>query len=130
MLKVLSNILCDLDPKVKVIGQKAGICDGVPSTSALVISLKKSAEKPLSPGLLPLFIDFKVKDISDKFSSPSSLFAWFSVNVFMLCCSMYSCMSILSQMSYLLVYNFCNNSQSLTKFLIVCSILCRLPFPV
>ena len=39
MLKVLSNILCDLDPKVKVIGQKAGICDGVPSTSALVISI-------------------------------------------------------------------------------------------
>ena len=37
MLKILSNILCDLDPKVKVIGQKAGICDGVPSTSALVI---------------------------------------------------------------------------------------------
>ena len=36
MLKVLSNILCDLDPKVKVIGQKAGICDGVPMTSALV----------------------------------------------------------------------------------------------
>ena len=35
MLKVLSNILCDLDPKVKVIGQKAGIWDGVPSTSAL-----------------------------------------------------------------------------------------------
>ena len=39
MLKVMSNILCDLDPKVKVIGQKAGICDGVPSTSALVIFL-------------------------------------------------------------------------------------------
>ena len=37
MLKVLSNILCDLDPKVKAIGQKAGICDGVPSTSALVL---------------------------------------------------------------------------------------------
>ena len=36
MLKVLSNILCDLDPTVKVIGQKAGICDGVPSTFALV----------------------------------------------------------------------------------------------
>ena len=36
MLKVLSYILCDLDPKVKVIGQKAGFCDGVPSTSALV----------------------------------------------------------------------------------------------
>ena len=40
MLKILSNILCDLDPKVKVIGQKAGICDGVPSTSALVIYLE------------------------------------------------------------------------------------------
>ena len=38
MLKVLSSILCDLDPKVKVIGQKAGICDGLPSTSALVLS--------------------------------------------------------------------------------------------
>ena len=37
MLKVLSSILCDLDPKVKVIGQKAGICDGLPSTSALVV---------------------------------------------------------------------------------------------
>ena len=37
MLLVLSNILCDLDLKVKVIGQKAGICDGVPSTSALVL---------------------------------------------------------------------------------------------
>ena len=34
---VLSYILCDLDPKVKVIGKKAGICDGVPSTAALVI---------------------------------------------------------------------------------------------
>ena len=41
MLKVLSSILCDLDPKVKVIGQKAGICDGLPSTSALVLYLKK-----------------------------------------------------------------------------------------
>ena len=38
MLKVLSSILCDLDPKVKAIGQKAGICDGAPSTSALVIN--------------------------------------------------------------------------------------------
>ena len=35
-MKVLSYILCDLDPKVKVIGKKAGICDGVPLTSALV----------------------------------------------------------------------------------------------
>ena len=39
MLKVLSSILCDLDPKVKVIGQKVGICDGVPSPSALVFHL-------------------------------------------------------------------------------------------
>ena len=37
MLKVLSNILCDLDPNVKVIGQKGGICNGVPSTSVLVL---------------------------------------------------------------------------------------------
>ena len=44
MLKVLSNILCDLESKVKVIGQKAGICDGVPSTSALVILLLSSAD--------------------------------------------------------------------------------------
>ena len=42
MLKVLSSILCDLDPKVKVIGQNAGICDGVPSTSALVLVLFSS----------------------------------------------------------------------------------------
>ena len=35
MEKVLSYILCDLEPKVKVIGEKAGICDGVPSTAAL-----------------------------------------------------------------------------------------------
>ena len=39
MKKVLSYILCDLDPKVKAIGQKAGISDGVPSTSALVFIL-------------------------------------------------------------------------------------------
>ena len=31
--------MCDLDPKVKVIGKKAGICDGVPSTAALVLFL-------------------------------------------------------------------------------------------
>ena len=36
MKKVQSYILCDLDLKAKAIGQKAGICDGVPSTSALV----------------------------------------------------------------------------------------------
>ena len=30
MLKVLNSILCDLDPKVKAIGQKEGICDGIP----------------------------------------------------------------------------------------------------
>ena len=31
--------MCDLDPKVKVIGKKAGIWDGVISTSALVKTL-------------------------------------------------------------------------------------------
>ena len=36
MYKVLSYILCDLDPKIKVIGKKSGICDGVPLTAALV----------------------------------------------------------------------------------------------
>ena len=45
MLKVLSSILCDLDPKVKVIGQKAGICDGVPSTSALVLFIFMKAKR-------------------------------------------------------------------------------------
>ena len=30
--------LSDLDPKVKVKGKTAGICDGVPSTSALVLN--------------------------------------------------------------------------------------------
>ena len=42
MMKVLSSILCDLDPKVKALGQKAGICDGVPSTSALVLIVVSS----------------------------------------------------------------------------------------
>ena len=46
MLKVLSSILCDLDPKVKAIGQKAGICDGVPSTSALVIVIRHASSRP------------------------------------------------------------------------------------
>ena len=45
MLKVLRKILCDLDPKVKVIGQKAGICNGVPSTSALVFFKSSSLYK-------------------------------------------------------------------------------------
>ena len=34
---VLGNILCDLDPKVKVKGKRAGICNGVPSTAAIVV---------------------------------------------------------------------------------------------
>ena len=34
-LTVLGNILCGLDPKLKVYGKKAEICDGVPSTAAL-----------------------------------------------------------------------------------------------
>ena len=57
MLKVLSNILCDLDPKVKVIGQKAGICDGVLSTSALVIFFKDSKTAILQ--LLVLFLNYQ-----------------------------------------------------------------------
>ena len=36
MQRVLGNILRDLDPKVKVNGKIAGICEGVPSTGALV----------------------------------------------------------------------------------------------
>ena len=35
-------MLCDLDPRVKVIGKKAGICDGVPSTAALVFLFGQS----------------------------------------------------------------------------------------
>ena len=56
MLKVLSNILCDLDPKVKVLGQKAGICDGVPSTSAQVIQDKITLQllDIIAIGLCPL----------------------------------------------------------------------------
>ena len=33
---LLDNILCNLDPKVKIKGKEAGICDSVPSTAALV----------------------------------------------------------------------------------------------
>ena len=60
MLKVLSYILCDLDPNVKVIGQKAGICDGVPSTSALVdfyilfVEIVKGELKTQNLGVNPL----------------------------------------------------------------------------
>ena len=46
MLKVLSNILCALDHKVKAIGQKACICDGVPSTSALVLHYEALISTP------------------------------------------------------------------------------------
>ena len=59
MLKVLSNILCDLDPKVKVIGQKAGICDGVPSTSALVIIISRICNLDIFiPGITCSGVDF------------------------------------------------------------------------
>ena len=34
---MLGNILYDLNPRVKVKGKKVGICDGVPSTAALVV---------------------------------------------------------------------------------------------
>ena len=33
MWRVLGNIMCNHDPKVKVKSEKAGICDGVPSTA-------------------------------------------------------------------------------------------------
>ena len=33
----MGNIMCDLDPKVKVKDKKAAICDGVPSTAVLII---------------------------------------------------------------------------------------------
>ena len=38
---VLGNILCDPDPKVKVKGKKAGICNGVPLTAAPAIIYNK-----------------------------------------------------------------------------------------
>ena len=61
MLKVLSSILCDLDPKVKVIGQKAGICDGVPSTSALVLFVLmlyiQVNNFSVMPAQIPVFLD-------------------------------------------------------------------------
>ena len=69
MLKVLSSILCDLDPKVKVIGQKAGICDGVPSTSALVHDCNKEVVavftvhgKICNADLKPIFWDCQSRD--------------------------------------------------------------------
>ena len=34
-MSILDNILCDLDPKVKLIGKIVGIWDGVPLTAAL-----------------------------------------------------------------------------------------------
>ena len=40
MKRVLGKFLRDLDPKVKVKDKKAGICDGVPSTAALVYGFK------------------------------------------------------------------------------------------
>ena len=39
MKRVLGIIWCDLDTKVKVTGKKAGICDGIPSTAALFVTL-------------------------------------------------------------------------------------------
>ena len=62
MLKVLSSILCDLDPKVKAIGQKAGICDGVPSTSALVFSSFRPLVKSAYPtALVFVLVKFALK---------------------------------------------------------------------
>ena len=36
MWRVLINSLFDIEPKVKAKGKKAGICNGLPSTAALV----------------------------------------------------------------------------------------------
>ena len=36
MQRVLGNLLCDIDLKEKLNCKKASICDGVPSTAALV----------------------------------------------------------------------------------------------
>ena len=65
MLKVLSNILSDLDPKVKVIGQKAGICDGVPSTSALVplILMEQFCHLGLKPTVYKRFLIKRYKHV-------------------------------------------------------------------
>ena len=61
MLKVLSSILCDLDPKEKIIGQKAGICDGVPSTSALVwVDLQVCSLLQYINGIANLFYNEKL----------------------------------------------------------------------
>ena len=40
-------MLCNIDPKVKTIGKKAVICDGVPLTAALVLLLILSLLLPL-----------------------------------------------------------------------------------
>ena len=40
MERVLGKLLCDLSPKVKVKGNRVGICDGVPSTAALVFEIE------------------------------------------------------------------------------------------
>ena len=46
---MLSYILCDLDPKVKVLGKKTGICAGVPSTAALVQFVEVKESQPQNP---------------------------------------------------------------------------------
>ena len=47
-------ILCDLDPKVKALGENAGTCDCVSSTAAVVEFIKLVEEKS-SPGFLSVF---------------------------------------------------------------------------
>ena len=123
MLKVLSNILCDLDPKVKVIGQKAGICDGVPSTSALVLHIT-----PLCcfiaytfKGQVHVFAG-RVKIVSHwscrtsailKYFYPSIYDAFFNVRIFQF--TQHSrCLldSALSAETFLSVWNYTNNSDN------------------
>ena len=79
MLKVLSNILCDLDPKVKVIGQKAGICDGVPSTSALVNIIQSTNNYIIVSSFIcwnQNIVHMKILDTSFKLRKRRFMFRW------------------------------------------------------
>ena len=49
-------MLCDLDPKVMVIGKKVGICDGVPTTSTLVLYINAQTDPELSLLQISLFV--------------------------------------------------------------------------
>ena len=48
--RILGNILCNCDPKVKVKSKKAGICDGVPSIAVLSIYFQNKFKAGTYPG--------------------------------------------------------------------------------